>query len=94
MGGRGEQELLHGLDAEETDDEDDANDKAKQGEDIEDAAKAFPAFFLRVVEDGEDFVAHAGSLMGTVLRLGLIVLGGGMGVNAREVSEPADLRPA
>ena len=74
MGGGGEQELLHRLDAKQTDDEDDADDEAEKGEDIEDAAEAFPAFFLGIEEDWMVLIAHAGSLMGTVFRLEVIVL--------------------
>ncbi len=49
--GRGEQQLLHRLDAKQADDKDDEHDGAKKGKHIQDAAETLPTFFLRIVKD-------------------------------------------
>ena len=47
----GEAKLREGLDAEQADDEDGADDDAGEGEGIEDAAQPLPALALGIVED-------------------------------------------
>ncbi len=44
-------QLGQGLNAQEAHDEDEAEEKAEEGKDIEDAAQALPAFSLGIVED-------------------------------------------